>query len=206
MNRIEQELMLECFKALADKSRLTIIGVLAQGERSVGDLAARLGLTEPTVSHHLTKLRTAGLVNLRTQGTHRFYRLDTQRLTRLKALVNDVENLPPFDEAAESDDRWIDQLDMPEADRKVLRDYTVNGQLTQIPMRQKKKLVILRWLASKFQPDTLYTEREVNAIITPVHQDFATLRRDLVDFGFLRRERGGGKYWLAPEGEPTPAE
>jgi hypothetical protein len=73
-------------------------------------------------------------------------------------------------------------------------------------MRQKKKLVILRWLATKFQPDVLYSEREVNAIITQAHEDFATLRRDMVDFGFLRRERGGGKYWLAPEGEATPAE
>jgi hypothetical protein len=205
MNRTEQELLLEFFKALADQSRLTMLGVLAQGERSVGDLAEVLGLTEPTVSHHLNKLRAAALVMLRTQGNHRFYRLNTARLTQFKALVADVENLPPLDDSTPSDDSWIDALDMPEEDRKVLRDYTVNGCLTQIPMRQKKKLVILRWLASKFQPDTMYTEREVNAIITPVHEDFATLRRDLIDFGFLRRERGGGKYWLAPEGEPTPA-
>jgi len=183
-----------------------MMGVLGQGERSVGDLAAVLGLTEPTISHHLTRLRTAGLVNLRTEGNHRYYRLNNVRLNRLKALVGDIENLPPMDDSAPLDNAWIDALDMPESDRKVLRDYTVNGQLTQIPMRQKKKLVILRWLASMFQPDAMYTEREVNAIITPVNEDFATLRRDLIDFGFLRRERGGGKYWLTPEGEPTPAE
>ena len=58
----------------------------------------------------------------------------------------------------------------------------------------------LRWLATKFQAGVKYTEREVNAIIQTVYPaDHATLRRDLVDFGFLRRERGGGEYWLAPE-------
>jgi DNA-binding HxlR family transcriptional regulator len=204
MNHVEQEQLLELFKALADKSRLHMVGVLGQGERSVGDLATLLDLSEPTVSHHLTRLREAGLVNLRTEGNHRFYRLNTARLGKLKQLVGDIEHLPPV-EKVESDDRWIDQLDLPEWDRKVLHDYIANGRLTQIPMQQKKKLVILRWLATQFQPDVMYSEREVNAILTRHEEDYATLRRDLVDFGFLRRERGGGKYWLAPEDEASTA-
>jgi len=199
MTKYEQELLLEFLKALADDSRLKLLRLLAQGERNVGELADLLGLSEPTISHHLSYLRTVGLVNLRTEGNQHFYRLDTARLTRLKQLVNQVEQMPP--EALASDDAWIDRLDMPEADRKVLREYTSNGRLTQIPSRQKKQLVILRWLATKFQSDVTYTEKEINAILRQHHDDHATLRRDLVDFGFLRRERAGSKYWLAPEDE-----
>ena len=86
-------------------------------------------------------------------------------------------------------------------DKKVLRDYTREGRLTKIPSKQKKLLAVLRWLVGYFEPDCTYTEREVNDIIAQVHDDYATLRRDLVDFGFLRRERGGGQYWLTPEDE-----
>ncbi|MBZ0305914.1 MAG: DUF2087 domain-containing protein [Anaerolineae bacterium] len=66
-------------------------------------------------------------------------------------------------------------------------------------------LVILRWLATLFEADKLYTEPEINAILKAVYEsDHVTLRRELVDYGYLRRERGGGKYWLAPTDEAQP--
>jgi hypothetical protein len=46
-----------------------------------------------------------------------------------------------------------------------------------------------------------YTEKQINALLTEVHPDYATLRRSLVEYGFMRRERGGGDYWLTPENE-----
>ena len=95
-------------------------------------------------------------------------------------------------------------MDISDFDRKVLRDCTVDGRLQRIPKKQKKLLAILRWLVTKFEPDIMYTEHEVNEIInlsaSPTG-DYVGLRRDLIDFGFLRRERGGGKYWLTPEDE-----
>jgi predicted transcriptional regulator len=200
MTKAEQMLLLNFFKALADESRLKLLGFLGEGERNVSQLAELLQLSEPTISHHLAKLRAAGLVTLRTVGNQHFYSLNQRQLDKLKQLVGKVGTLAPVEEA-QPDDAWIDALDLPEWDRKVLRDYTADGRLEQIPSRQKKLLVILRWLATRFQPDIMYSEREVNAILTQCHEDFATLRRELVDFGFLRRERGGGKYWLTPEDE-----
>lgn len=59
-------------------------------------------------------------------------------------------------------------------------------------------MIILCWLVSLFEKDRFYTELEVNEILKEVYEvDFVALRRDLIDFGFLRRERGGGKYWKA---------
>lgn len=81
----------------------------------------------------------------------------------------------------------------------MLRAYTVSGRLTRLPTKQKKRNVILRWLATLFQPDRRYAEAEVNEVIKAVYEnDYVALRRDLIDMGYLRRERGGGNYWLTP--------
>ena len=64
-------------KALADESRLAILGLVAGRERSVSELAALLAVKPSTVSHHLAKLRDARLVGMRSAGTTHYYRLDT---------------------------------------------------------------------------------------------------------------------------------
>ncbi len=202
MQAWEQKQLLDLLKAVADESRLTMICLLNEREHTVGDLAERVGLTEPTVSHHLARLRAVGLVMLRMAGNQRFYRLNADKLADFKQLVGDIEQLPPPPEPVVSDNQWIDALGWDEPDRQVLRDYTVNGQLTTFPTKQKKLIVVLRWLATLFEPDRLYTEPEVNAILKTVYApDFVTLRRELIDFGYLRRELGGGKYWRTPEHE-----
>lgn len=192
------ESLLDMLKALADDSRLKLLRLMSEKEQAVGDLAARVGLSEPTVSHHLARLRGAGLVTLRMAGNQRFYRINESGLAKFKQLVAHVEQLPPQPEPVVSDDGWIDALGWDAEDQQILRDHITNRKLTHVPGKRKKLLVILRWLATLFEPDKLYTEPEVNAILKEVYaQDHVSLRRDLVDFGYLRRERGGGKYWLA---------
>jgi len=193
-------------KALAEENRITLLRLLNQQEYSFGDLAASMNLSDPTVSHHLSRLRQSGLVSLRTAGTQRFYRINQNGLTHFKQLAAEIEKMPNIPTTTPADDIWIDALNWPDEDRKVLRDYTQGGQLLRIPNKHKKWLVILHWLATLFKADVLYSEKEVNAIIAEVHlSDYATLRRGLVDMGYLRRERGGGKYWLTPA-DDKPAE
>jgi hypothetical protein len=207
METATQKQLLYMLKALADESRLSLLQLVCDAEHTVGDLAARVSLSEPTVSHHLARLREVGLVTLRMAGNQRFYRVNAAGLAKFKQLASDIEHLPSAPDPIESDDSWIEALGWDAADQQVLRDYTVNRRLTNLPSKQKKLIVILRWLATLFQPDTLYSEPEVNAILkTAYEQDYVSLRRDLVDFGYLRRERGGGKYWLAPadEGVTSP--
>lgn len=191
----------EYLKMLADENRLRMLGYIASQERNVSELAALLDLTEPTVSHHLAKLREAGYVNLRQAGNQRFYRLNPGTLQRVSQQVAELAQVDMTPDEPEADQSWIDALDLDAYDRAVLRDYLLNRQLRDIPVKQKKLLAVLRWLATEFQPDRTYTEREVNAILTQYHEDYARLRRELIDFGFLRRERGGGKYWVTPEEE-----
>ena len=160
--------------------------------------------SEPTVSHHLTRLREAGLVTLRMAGNQRFYRVNETGLARFKRLAGEVEKTPPAPEPVVADDQWIAALGWSLEDQQILREHTLGRQLTHLPARQKKTLVIIRWLATFFEPERLYTETEVNEVIKSVYaEDYVSLRRDLVDLGYLRRERGGGKYWLTPA-DSTP--
>lgn len=205
MHQDDIPVLLYFFKALADENRLRIIGLLGQQERSVGELAKLLGVTEPTVSHHLSKLHNAGILNLRQAGNQRFYRVNRERFEQtlqnaaaLPEMRFDYASLPEH----VSDDSWIDALDDFDDDqKKVLRDYTHNGRIRQLPRKQIKLIVILDWLSTKFDPERQYSEKEVNQVIRQYHEDFAGIRRDLVDLGYLRRERGGGRYWVAPQEE-----
>lgn len=205
MENRQQADILTILKALADESRLALLRQLNEREQTVGELARIINLGEPTVSHHLSRLREAGLVTLRMAGNQRFYRLNDTGLTRFKKLVTDIEQMPPAPESPVSDDAWISALGWSEADQQVLREHTSAGRITFLPTKQKKLLVLLRWLATCFETGRLYAEAEVNTVLKAFYaEDYVSLRRDLVDFGYLRRERGGGKYWQAPADTDLP--
>lgn len=67
--------------------------------------------------------------------------------------------------------------------------FSVGAQL-------KKEEVILRFAAGKFKKAKKYSEKEVNEILSRIHEDTARLRRNLVEYGCMQREGGGGRYWL----------
>ncbi len=73
---------------------------------------------------------------------------------------------------------------------KTLETFLKDGRLAAIPARRKKKLVILEELARAFEPGRVYPEKEVNAVLLRYHEDFCTLRRELVDEGLLERDHG----------------
>ena len=73
---------------------------------------------------------------------------------------------------------------------KVLKTFIKHGRLTQIPAQLKKQIIILEKLVEAFEPDYAYTEKEVNLILLDFHEDFATLRRGLINHKLMRRDKG----------------
>lgn len=73
-----------------------------------------------------------------------------------------------------------------------------DGKITRIPVPNRTRVPVLRYLAGKFEEDRTYTEKEVNLIIDAWHSfgDYFILRRLLVDYRFLARTVDGSKYWL----------
>jgi DNA-binding transcriptional ArsR family regulator len=77
--------MATTFELVADANRRQILDLLRERERSVGELVARLGLTQPAVSKHLRTLREAGLVRVRRDAQRRWYQLRAEPLAELDA-------------------------------------------------------------------------------------------------------------------------
>jgi len=174
------------FKALADSSRLKIVGLLAEKPYSVEELAALLDLKPSTVSHHLSKLSEAGLVQSRAESYYSVYQLDRKVLEEKSRTIFSNEELSTV--AAE--------VDADAYDAKVIKDFTRrDGSLKTIPAQQKKLEAILRYVLKSFEVGKRYSEKRVNEILSKYHEDTATLRRELIGHGLIEREGGGGEYW-----------
>ena len=186
------EELLSFYKALADANRLKIVGLLAGRGYSVEELAALLDLRPSTVSHHLAKLAEAGLVSARTESYYNVYQLEEQALAeRTRRLLSRED----FTTA-------VAHLDLDSYDRKVIADYSRrDGSLKTIPAQRKKLQAVLRYVVKAFEPGKRYTERRVNEVLRHYHEDTASLRRELVGFGLMEREGGGGVYWRTEERE-----
>jgi DNA-binding transcriptional ArsR family regulator len=179
--------LLEFFKALSDANRLKIIGLLAQAEYTVEQMAEILNLRPSTVSHHLSRLSKAGLVSARSESYYNVYSLETKTLEEMSQRLLARETLP----AVTAD------MDMEAYDRKVINTFCdEHGRIKQFPTQPKKFEAILRYVAQEFVPGQRYTEKQVNEILSRYSDDFATLRRGLVDYNIMARESGGREYWL----------
>jgi hypothetical protein len=192
MNPPDFQTLLQFFKLLANESRLKLIGLIAQREYSVEELSSLLNLKEPTVSHHLTKLKELNLVNMRPDGNTRFYRLDSDALLTLNKAILTQDQVAAL--GGVSSKNWEENWE-----NKVLNSYLQNGQLTKIPASRRKRIVILKWLARQFDLDQTYPEKAVNTLIHRYHFDSATLRREMIGYNMMQREQG--VYWRLPESE-----
>ncbi|MEH2043850.1 DUF2087 domain-containing protein [Nostoc sp.] len=181
-------ILLRFFKALADDSRLKIVGILANQECSVEELAVLLQLKEPTVSHHLAKLKELNLVTMRPKGNSRLYQLDSEALQSISKEIFTPEKIASL----------IEDVDTEAWESKVLKNYFEGDvsdkdsvqRLKEIPASRKKRLVILKWLANQFEVGINYPERLVNDILKRYHPDCATLRRELIGYQLMQRENG----------------
>ncbi len=185
--------LLEFFKALADANRLKIIGLLAQGEYTVEQMAEMLSLRPSTVSHHLARLSMTGLVSARSESYYNIYRLESSVLECMSQRLLTREIMP----AVTAD------VDMDTFDRKVLNTFCdTDGRILQFPAQRKKFEVLLRHVAKSFKSGVRYGEKQVNEMLSFYSEDTATLRRGLVEHGMMEREGGGGDYWLL-DNHPT---
>jgi predicted transcriptional regulator len=183
MSETELQTLLSFFKVLADESRLKMLGILATQERSVEELAELLQLKTPTVSHHLAKMKALGLVTMRADGNTHLYALRPEGLRDLSKDLLTQEKVASLARDVEGE-AW---------ERKVLKDFFEGEKLKEIPASRKKREVVLKWLAGRFEPEVRYKEPQVNEIIGRHHPDFATLRRELIGANLLARE--AGVYW-----------
>ena len=172
------------FKALSDPNRLKIIGLLAQQNLTVEQLAEMLAISPSTVSHHLARLSKSGLVSARAESYYNIYELDSKRLESLSKELLAPDQLPSI----------VKEVDMEAYDHKVVKNFTnPDGTLKAIPGQLKKMRAILLYILPEFEEGERYPEKEVNQTLERYHEDYAQLRRSMIDTGLMNRENG--IYW-----------
>lgn len=176
--------LLEFFRGLADARRLQIAGQLAAGNCTVEQLSEQLGHSPQEIRRQLFFLERAGLVAGPSSPARTYrLRLDNVHALASQVLARERTAVPP--EAAADD-----------FERKVLREFLrPDGTIREFPTGLKRMLVIVRCALKAIEPGRRYTEREINDALQRLHPDSATLRRWLVDYGYLAREKDGRAYW-----------
>ena len=164
---------------LADGDRLRVFAAVVLGNETVADIRSVTGLSARATGTALSRLVQSGLLAEDKRGYH----VDEHEL-RAAARARAATEVDEHDGA-------------PREQARVLRAFFKDGRLQSIPVSHTKRQVVLDALAQDFEPGTRYSEKQVNLIIGKRFADTASLRRYLVDEGFLEREGGGGRYWRA---------
>lgn len=170
--------LLTFFKALAAPQRLRIAGLLAAGPRTPSGIAAALDLPLQQVIRHLARLEEAGIVAALDGGRRALNECD------LRSWAHEALPSPRTRALAGATDERS----------KVLAAFYRDGRLTALPRGDARTLIILEDLAARFEAGRVYSEREVNDVLREVWDDYTTLRRALIDYRFMNRDRG--VYWL----------
>lgn len=174
--------VIRLFKCLADRSRLQILRSLLGEDMYVERLAQRLDLTPATISFHMKKLEEAGAVRSYKDQYYTMFSINREafqgNVLDLIRAASDEEGEQARREAAYR--------------QKVIETFFEYGRLKAIPAQRKKERICLEEMVRVFEPGRVYEETEVNELLSAFHEDYCTLRRDMISEKLL--ERDGGRY------------
>jgi biotin operon repressor len=180
--------LVRLFKGLADPTRLRMIAAMVDRARCGQDLAAEVGVSPATVSHHLRVLSEAGLLRETRQAPYTFYQLDLEQLQDAVKSVSSPKRVRELATAAPVDDD----------SRNVLRAFFDGPRLMSLPVQRRKKDIVLEEVLRRLPRRREYREPELNKFIEVMFEDFCTIRRELIMGGYMERE--AGVYRVADRG------
>jgi hypothetical protein len=146
-----------------------------------------------------------GIGSSSTIRNHRFVLKEKERqskvfLTMMELLREQDRHAPAFIPLHKTARMVDDRYNVTEEEKeRILKKYFpegTDGPLSTFELQEKHRLIVLREIASRFELEKSYTEREVNELLKPVYHDHVKLRRFLIEYGFLDREPDGSKYWV----------
>jgi hypothetical protein len=168
---------LDLLRTLLDPDRLAVVGAVARTPRTTGEVAKRTGVGEREVVRTLAPLVQAGFVRRSAVEDGDAYVVDG---VAWRQVARDLPQAAPVDPRI--------GFGMTDDERQVLARFFTGDRLDGLPAQRSKRLVVLERLALEFEPGERYLEPEVNARLGRFNDDHSSLRRALVDEGFLDRE------------------
>lgn len=172
-------------KTMGDPTRIRIIYLLSKGPLHGQAIAGKLGLTPPTITHHLHKLKDINLVYTRRDKNTIYYYLNERVLKhQAQTLENIIDEKGVLEEMDEVKDTKNEHY-------KVINNFfSADGKLKSIPAQRKKKLIIFEHLIKGLKKGVKYEEKEINQYIKQFHDDYATIRREFITNQYMYRENG----------------
>ena len=187
--------------ALIEPERLRIAGLLAGAPLMVWEIIQETSLPEEIVQKHLRQLEQANVIRRQpvadSEQAHssQYVTFELDRAA-VSALGPDIGRLQGRPKARPTEDRA----------RTIASFFDDDGRLMSFPRKPTQLLWILEEIATKFEAGRDYPEREVNALLKPINEDVATLRRALIDYKLMSRDHGVyRREWFPPEETGTPA-
>lgn len=162
-----------------------VISYLKEG-KSDKEISNLMGITSSTIRNHRFKLRE------KEKQAKVF-------LSIMELLNSDEKENRLIDihkGATMVDERYVVTK---EEKGKIIDNYFTGEdkmQLTNFPAKEKRKIVVLKYIAENFKDNKKYTEKEVNIILKRIYDDYATLRRYLIEYGFMERSKDCKEYWI----------
>lgn len=149
------------------------------------ETAKKLSISDSTIRNYRFKLREK--------------EKQAKVFTTIMELVGDNYSkgstlVDPHKTATMIDDRY--SITEEESLKIVKRYFTEEGQLKELPAKEKRKIIILREIAKNFKSGVKYREVEINKVLKRVFDDHVILRRYLIQYGFLDREKDCSYYWV----------
>jgi hypothetical protein len=166
---------------MGDPTRIRIVFLLAKGPLHGQAIAGKLGLTPPTITHHLNKLREINLVYQRRDKNTVYFYLNESVLKQQSGVLEklaDKEEVKKMEELNSENQKVIENF------------FTRDGKLKNIPAQRKKKLMVFEHLIKGLKMGKKYQEKELNEYIKQFHEDYATIRREFIINHYMYRENG----------------
>lgn len=167
-----------------------LIKLMAKGLNDK-EIAKELGVAQSTIRNHRYKLREKekqaklflAMMDLLSKETNK-------KINKLdKEIICDAPKT-----ATTLDDRY----NITDKEKKnIIENYmNENGGLKSYPSKEKKKIIVLEEIVKNFSRGKMYSEKELNRILKRIYEDYATIRRALIEYGFIERTNDCSSYWI----------
>jgi Uncharacterized protein conserved in bacteria len=208
---IENRMAEKVLSCIGSNDRLNLLLALLREPMTVAAIVEKCGYNSTgQVYHHLKPLIAADLIaedKYAAKGTYCVQPHRVQGIIMLLAGIHDMLDVK------HSQGNWEDKYEIHTGATMVDERYMVSAEETQkiietffsstSPLilksfsgKEKKKLVILKVISEQFEKGKKYSEKHVNDILQAVYDDYATIRRYLIEYGFMKRTQDCGEYWL----------
>jgi hypothetical protein len=160
---------------------------------SDNDIAKKIGVAPATVRHQRFVFREKAK---QAKLYLAIFEVTEKAVSERKEKSSDEELINIHSSATMVDDRYsITKFDEDKIIDSVFESlYPL--KLKVFSSKEKKKIVILRRIVSQFEKGRKYSEMEVNTVLKPIYEDYATIRRYLIEYGFMERTTNCKEYWL----------